>query len=95
MSEKITAVKLKENISKNPFYSCPRGRDMWTKLFPSGWAFDQRSCPVERAFDQQRFQKFKCPGVARGGMLKFQIDQYIKKEKFIISQTFFMTINRN
>ena len=25
MSEKITAVKSKENISKNPFYSCPGG----------------------------------------------------------------------
>ena len=25
MSEKITAVKLKENINKNPFYSCPGG----------------------------------------------------------------------
>ena len=26
MSEKITAVKLKENISKTPFYSCPGGQ---------------------------------------------------------------------
>ena len=77
MSEKIAPVKLKENISKNPFYSGPGDGDIWTKIFPPGRAFDQRSCPIGREFDQQQFQKFKCPGIARGGILKFQIDRYI------------------
>ena len=77
MSEKITAVKLKENISKNPFYFCPGGGDIWTKIFPPCWAIDQQSCPRGWEFDQQQLQKFKCPGIAPGGMLKFQIDRYI------------------
>ena len=53
-------------MSKNPIYSCPGGGDSWTKIFLPG-----------RAFDQQRFQKFKCPEIDRGSMLKFQIDRYI------------------
>ena len=89
MSEKITVVNLKEIISKNPFYSCPWGGDIWTKIFPSGRAFGQWSCPRSREFDQQQFQKFKCLGVAgEGGMLKFQIDRYIKDQKTICKLLF-------
>ena len=44
-SEKITAVELKENISKTLFYSSPGGGDIWTQIFPHGQAFDQQSCP--------------------------------------------------
>ena len=50
MSEKITAVKLIENINKNFFFSCPGGWDILTQICRHG----------------KGFQKFKCPGVARG-----------------------------
>ena len=62
---KITAVKWKESINKHGFLSRPGGEDIWTQIFPHGWAFDQRSCPRGGEFDQKWFQKFKRPGVAR------------------------------
>ena len=62
MSEKITAVKVKENISKNPFYSCP-----------GGGTFELNSFHLAGHFTNSDFKSSN----ARGGMLKFQIDRYI------------------
>ena len=42
-----------------------------------GGAFEQLFCPEGREFERSNLQKFKCPGVARGGMLKFRIDRCI------------------
>ena len=33
--------------------------------------------PEGREFEQANLQKFKCPGVSRGGMLNFRIDRRI------------------
>ena len=51
-------------------------------------AFDQLEWTYDGAFEQlfglgrgnfpKIFQKFKCPGVARGGMLKLRFDWYIR-----------------
>ena len=47
-----------------------------------GGAFERLFCPEGREFEQANLQKFKCPGVARGGMLKLQFDWYkIVKQK--------------
>ena len=32
-----------------------------------GGAFERLFCPEGREFEQANLQKFKCPGVARGG----------------------------
>ena len=42
----------------------------------TGGAFEQVFCPEEREFEQANLQKFKCPGLARGGGggLKFRFD---------------------
>ena len=41
-------------------------------------AFERLFCPKGREFEQANLQKFKCPGVARGGeMLNFRTDRRI------------------
>jgi len=40
-----------------------------------GGAFERLFCPEGREFEQANLQKFKCPGVAQGGMLNFRIDR--------------------
>jgi len=42
-----------------------------------GGAFERLFCPEGREFEQANLQKFKCPGVAQGRMLKLQFDWYI------------------
>ena len=41
-----------------------------------GGAFERLFCPEGREFEQANLEKFKCPGVSRGGgMLNFRIDR--------------------
>ena len=45
------------------------------KSIINGRAFDRQSCPGGGEFDHKnfKFKKFKCPGVARGGCLSFDL----------------------
>ena len=44
-----------------------------------GRAFERLFCPKGREFKQANLQKFKCPGGCPGVMLKFRIDQHIRR----------------
>ena len=44
-----------------------------------GRAFERLFCPKGREFKQANLQKFKCPGGCPGVMLKFRIDQRIRR----------------
>ena len=44
-----------------------------------GGAFEHIFCPGGGEFEKSDFKKFKFPASARGGMLKFRIDRYIRK----------------
>ena len=48
-----------------------------------GGAFEQLFCPEGKEFDRSNLQKFKRPGVARGGMLKFRIDRRFTRHFFL------------
>ena len=47
-----------------------------------GGAFEHHFGPRGREFERSYFQKFKCPGFARGGwgMLKFRVDRRISSQ---------------
>ena len=75
MRENITAVKLKENISKNSFYSCPGAGTFELKSLTSDLVSGAGN------LTNSDFKNSNGPGVAReGSMLKFQIDRYISLE---------------
>ena len=64
--KRLQPLNQKKILAKTHFFLVP-GMEL-----PHGRAMvdmaDQLSCPRGREFDQQRFQKFKGPGVARGEM---------------------------
>ena len=75
MSEKITAVKLKENISKNPFYSCLK---LKLKLNQTLSILTSDLVPgAGHLTKSTAISKVQMLGVCPGDMLKFQIDRYI------------------
>jgi len=51
-----------------------------------GGAFELLFGPEGREFEEDNLQKFKCPGVARGGMLNFRIDRRITRPTAMASK---------
>ena len=79
MSEKIIAIQLEENISKNPFYSCPGDGAFELNSFHLARHLTSDLVPGARHLTNTNFKSSNALGLPRGGMLKFQIDQYISK----------------
>ena len=80
MTEKITVVKLKENISKNPFYSCPGGGTFELNSFHLVGHLTSDLIPGVGHLTNSDFKSSNARGCPVGGMLKFQIDRYINAE---------------
>ena len=68
MNEKITDIKLKENNSKNPFYSCPRDRTFELNSFHLAGQLTSDLVPGARHLTNSDFKSSNAWGLpGRGG----------------------------
>ena len=73
MSEKITAVKLKENISKNPFYSCPGGGTFELNSFHLAGHLTSDLVPGAGHLTNNDFKSSNARGLPGGGCWSFKL----------------------